>query len=575
MALAESQASHWAFQPLTEAIVPGGGADENPIDAFLLRELEAHGLSMSVSAGKRTLVRRVYLDLTGLPPTLDAVEEFVLDEESDAVERLVVRLLANPAYGERWGRHWMDVARYSDAKGYVDAGEMRYPFAYSYRDYVIQAFNGDMPFDQFVREQIAADRLSGGKDTASLAALGFLTVGSRYNFFPHEIIDDRIDVVTRGFLGLTVQCARCHDHKFDPVPARDYYALYSVFANSFEPTPDQAPRLGSPGNAEGAAFMSKLDETAAKHVAKRVDLHQRMSSELRAWAGDYLRYIVQTTPEHRTPSQPKLRTERGLLREVSAYASGGVVRWRRFLASRTAADPVWGLWQLLSAAKREQIPAVLEQAMTDWEDQAVPNPLVLEAFRGTKVNGLIDAADIYGTLIESVVEKWESLQMDTPGANELVNADEEQLRQSMYGEDAPGTIAMDALDDVLTLDESVEARKHFADVERVFLEHWEGVAPRPMLMQDKAKSQPQHVFLRGDSQRLGALVPRAIPATMTGSEAVAIDHGSGRLELALAIGNPDNPLTAARSRDPSPDTPAGPYSSVAMRGRSESIGADA
>ena len=133
--------------------------------------------------------------------------------------KLVDRLLASPEYGERWGRHWLDVARYADAKGYVDAGEPKYPFAYTYRDYVVRAFNEDLPYDQFVREQIAADLL-GTKDSQSLAALGFLTVGSRYNFFPHEIIDDRIDVVTRGLLGLTAACARCHDHKYDPIRPR-------------------------------------------------------------------------------------------------------------------------------------------------------------------------------------------------------------------------------------------------------------------------------------------------------------------------------------------------------------------
>ena len=156
----------------------------------------------SPKASPRTLIRRVYFDLIGLPPTSAEVAAFENEHAANPLQtmtKLVDRLLASQEYGERWGRHWLDVARYADAKGYVDAGEPKYPFAYTYRDYVVRAFNEDLPYDQFVREQIAADLL-GTKDSQSLAALGFLTVGSRYNFFPHEIIDDRIDVVTRGFL---------------------------------------------------------------------------------------------------------------------------------------------------------------------------------------------------------------------------------------------------------------------------------------------------------------------------------------------------------------------------------------
>ena len=170
-------------------------------------------MSPSPTANPRELIRRASVELTGLPASFAEVEAFRKAYAADAQQAmslLLDRLLASPEYGERWGRHWLDVARYADAKGYVDAGEPKYPFAYTYRDYVVEAFNRDLPFDQFIREQIAADLLD-KKSPASMAALGFLTVGSRFNFFPHEIIDDRIDVVTRGFLGLTATCARCHE----------------------------------------------------------------------------------------------------------------------------------------------------------------------------------------------------------------------------------------------------------------------------------------------------------------------------------------------------------------------------
>ena len=212
---------HWAYQPITLPALPqvedpswGRGS----LDRFVLARLEAAGLAPSPVADRRTLIRRAYYDLIGLPPTYDEVRAFAEDPRPDDFARVVDGLLARPEYGERWGRHWLDVARYADTKGYVDGGETNYPFAYAYRDYVIASFNADLPFDRFVVEQIAADRLETGHTNDHLAALGFLTVGHRFNFFPHEVIDDRIDVVTRGFMGLTLSCARCHDHKYDSIP---------------------------------------------------------------------------------------------------------------------------------------------------------------------------------------------------------------------------------------------------------------------------------------------------------------------------------------------------------------------
>jgi hypothetical protein len=382
-------------------------------------------------------------------------------------------------------------------------------------------------------------------NVSSLAALGFLTVGSRYNFFPHEIIDDRIDVVTRGFLGLTVQCARCHDHKFDPISARDYYSLYSVFANSVEPTPDLAPRIGSTtGIGENEEFTKKLEDSATRHAEVREKLHQRMMHEMRAWAGDYLRYIVQTTPEHRTEPQAELRTERGLLREFSAYAGGGMVRWRRYLESRSSNDPFWGMWQRLSATSRGEIPDRFSSLLELWRQEAAPNAKLLAALLGAKVVSLADAANIYGEVLESTVEKWEALLVESPDATSLPDAADEQLRQVLYGDDSPATISIDDSDDVYTLDESVEARTSFANIERVFLENWHGVAPRPMLLAERPRAREQRVFERGDARRPGEVAPRVIPAIVTGNRAVDVQSISGRRELAAAIASSENPLTA-------------------------------
>jgi len=245
---AVAAAAHWAFRPIKK-VAPPVPADRawvrSPVDAFVLARLKAAGISPSPAASKRTLIRRATVDLLGIPPTAEEVDAFEADQSPDAFARLVDRLLSSPRYGERWGRHWLDVARYADTKGYVFTQDRSYPFAYTYRDYVVSAFNADLGYDQFVIEQLAGDQVAKGKDKRPLAGLGFLTVGRRFLLDQNEIIDDRIDVVSRGFLGLTVTCARCHDHKFDPIPTEDYYSLYGVFASSVEPA--DLPLLEEPG----------------------------------------------------------------------------------------------------------------------------------------------------------------------------------------------------------------------------------------------------------------------------------------------------------------------------------------
>ena len=200
----------WSLQPVRSPIPPRvkhSGWVQTTIDQFVLAKLEANGLTPSAAVDRRTLLRRMTFDLTGLPPTFAEVRAFENDRSPAAVEKVVDRLLASPHYGERWGRHWLDVARYSDTKGYVFTEERRYPFSYTYRDYVIDAFNDDLPFNRFVLEQLAADQLDLGNDHSALAAMGFLTVGRRFSNNMNDIIDDRIDVVSRGLLGLAVTCA--------------------------------------------------------------------------------------------------------------------------------------------------------------------------------------------------------------------------------------------------------------------------------------------------------------------------------------------------------------------------------
>ena len=232
--------THWSFRPVKRVAPPrvkNAAWVKSPIDNFVLAKLEAKALAPAPPADRRTLIRRATLQLTGLPPTSEEISAFSSDRSPNAFEKVVDRLLASLAYGERWGRHWLDVARYADTKGYVFTEDAVYHNAYTYRDWVIRSINEDLPYDRFLIQQLAADKLPLGDDRRPLAALGFLTVGRRFLNDPVFINDDRIDVTTRGLMALTVGCARCHNHKFDPITAKDYYALYGVFASSSEPNP--------------------------------------------------------------------------------------------------------------------------------------------------------------------------------------------------------------------------------------------------------------------------------------------------------------------------------------------------
>jgi hypothetical protein len=372
---------HWAWQPLTKPTVPtvkNQSWGQSPVDNFILAKLEAQGFTPNPIADKRTLIRRATFDLIGLPPTPDEVELFIADNSPDAFAKVVDRLLASPHYGERWGRHWLDVARYSDTKGMVrrQREDPRSPYAWTYRDYVIKSFNDDKPYNQFIIEQLAADKLPATKSNpTNLAALGFLTVGERFMGMRHDVINDQIDVVTKGFLGLTVSCARCHDHKFDPIPTKDYYSLHGIFASTLEPTAEPV--------------IQKIPNTA-----------------------DYKDYYQQRT---------KLE------------------------------------------AQKDDIEARAQVARRD--------------------------------------------------------RDREQIRLLQR-----------------------EQRENATQVARLEMTH-PGAVIRAMAVQDAARPRNSPVFIRGEAENRGELVPRRFLEVLSGPNRTPFTNGSGRLELAHAIVNPNNPLT--------------------------------
>ena len=334
---------HWAFVPIQNPAPPEVKAATG-IDQFIVASLKQNGLSLSPKITRQQLIRRATFDLTGLPPTWEEVVAFENDKSPNAFEKVIDRLLKSPRYGERWGRHWLDIARYADTEGGAAIGFTRFPFSYTYRDYVISAFNSDTPYDRFVLEQLAADQLELDENDPALAGLGFLTVGMQFRN-PHDTIDDQIDVVTRGLLALTVACARCHDHKYDAVPTTDYYSLYATFASSS--SPDLLPLVGRPAETpQYASYQRELRKLQIQRDDLSREQSEVMRGRLRMQVGLYLREIAKGTPEQDLASQfLSYRTD-----DLRPHILN---RWRDYLAKLPENDGVFGLWIQSSRAESD------------------------------------------------------------------------------------------------------------------------------------------------------------------------------------------------------------------------------
>src|SRR3954452_6665763 len=318
----------------------------NDVDLFILSRLEAKGLVPALEADKRTLIRRASYDLIGPPPSTDEIDRFVRDTSADAFEKVIDRLLASPRYGERWGRHWLDVARYSDSvNDSVNSGQ-RFPWSYTYRDWVIQSLNEDMPYDRFVLYQLAADRVT-GIDPRHLAALGFLSLGREFPKSYPETVDDRIDAVARGFLGLTVACARCHDHKFDPIPTRDYYSFYSILSNIRQP--EELPLLANAGNLspKQQLYETRLERIRKEYQDYRVRRNAEMVAFFKTQTADYLLAARDTQAMSNTEIEELVRD-----RQLNQHV---LQRWRKYLRdSKASGEPVFQLWHAAAAIPAAQ-----------------------------------------------------------------------------------------------------------------------------------------------------------------------------------------------------------------------------
>ncbi len=352
----QEETSYWAYQAVKDTAPPdvkNATWIKSPLDRFILAKLEENKLSPALPADKRTLIRRVTFDLTGLPPSPEEIDAFLKDESPQAFEKVVNRLLDSPHYGERWGRHWLDVVRYAESSANDANAVMR--FAWRYRNYVIDAFNRDLPYDQFIVEQLAGDLLPPTDDMSArirrMTATGYLMVGPKALAETDkeqsrlDIVDDQIDVTGRAFLGLTIACARCHDHKFDAIRAVDYYALAGIF-RSTEPFKDEArnssmwwefPLFEAPGEKPFMVMAPK--ETAPRNL--RVHLRGN-----RFTLGQVVpRGFVQVVGRAFQPDSPNTRV--GL--ESPTYGGSGRLELAHWIASKdnplTARVMVNRLWQ--------------------------------------------------------------------------------------------------------------------------------------------------------------------------------------------------------------------------------------
>ncbi len=568
-----SSRDHWAFQAPQERSVPAvrdTAWPQSAIDQFILQRLEANGLRPSPPADKRTLIRRATYDLTGLPPTLKEVADFEKDSAPDALAKLVDRLLASPRYGERWGRHWLDVARYADTKGYVYYyEESRFVHPHAYRDWVIRAFNEDLPYDRFLLLQIAGDQIlaasQNGSDSSgastlrwptpvydpSVAALGFLTLGRRFLDLAPDIIDDQIDVLMRGTQALTVGCARCHDHKFDPIPTRDYYSLYGVFQGSeerivaLEPPPEPNQLMEFSRARAYIEFERGLRERLDKLESKFKAACDEVADRLRQRTKDYLVAVLDVA---KLPSDANVRPQP---EDINPF---NVRQWERYLAGRTNdMDALFAPWHAFSRLEPDKFS---EQAAAVARDlcgktRGKLNPLVAQLF-ATAPGSMVEVAERYGDLLSRIHQNWQSSLTNAAKAKaklqQLDNPDEESLRQVLYGPEAPVLVPPGRIVEL-------DVHLYFDDPNRVALatlqmqlEQWivtNAAAPlHAVVLRDRKEQVMPVIFRRGDPLKPGERVPRQFLEIVGGPSRQPFKEGSGRLELARAIASPENPLTA-------------------------------
>ncbi len=493
----------WSLQIPKPQTVPAN-TEPTSIDRFIRAKWDEKGVNPVALADKRTLVRRVTFDLTGLPPTPLEVDAFVADASPKAWENLIDRLLKSPQYGERWGRYWLDVARYAEDQAHT-FGVTPKKNAYLYRDWVIQAFNDDMPYDQFVRLQIAGDLLPEPKDDLfkRLAGMGFLGLGAEYykNTAREQAIaeelDDRVDTLTRGFLGLTVSCARCHDHKFDPIPTRDYYSLAGIYYGS---NLTQTP-LAKPDE------LKTYTEAQAKVTVAEETVNRFLSDAGKAAAKEAAAITVKYLEAARKIRTAKAKPQEFVSKDgVNRYF---LDRWLKFLDPVNAgkAPAIFKDWFALKAdAKPEEVGTAAAVIQAKLASVDVPDVVVNKKGKSVAKNPDPLAKAMF---------------LDAAAPLFVAPADAEKL-----------FVTADAKPKLTELRGEVEKQKKSSP-------------PAPLAAHVvSGGEQGMKVYIRGNPATKGEDAPKGFLQVMANIDAKPTGKPFTRLDLANAIASPDNPLTA-------------------------------
>ena len=538
----------WSLKPLKPiTLLSSQESPSGVIDRLIASRLKKNGLTPAKPADRYTLLRRMSYDITGLPPTFDATQSFENDRSPNAISKRIKEMLAKPAFGEHFARKWLDLARYADTKGYVYTEERRYAFAYTYRDWVVDAFNRDLPYNDFLRLQLAADRYP-ATPTKDLAALGFLTVGRRFvNNIP-DVIDDRIDVIMRTTQGLTVACARCHDHKFDPIPTKDYYALYGVLAQSADINVKIGPLSGTPDaqNTYTAKRQAALTAFSKRVELERVNLASRLRSQLP-------RYMEAVPNVASLPSADfyiilgKDDINPFVVRRLKTQLDQAVSRKSR----------IFMLWDALGigddARFKSQAPRVLERLRSDTAFRKQFNTRIVDALLANLKPDSTDeaAGKIFGDVLAAVNAQWQAAITVGQGNGKplpeaLPAPDAEELRRFIYGNDSVFTVPDTAMNELEWLfDEPTRVELNRLKMAVDTLDAESPVAPdHAMALIETPRKAPQRIYRRGDPRLPAGPAPAAFLTAVPNCAYPSAVTTPGRRELAESIIARDNPLTA-------------------------------
>lgn len=527
-----SEKAFWAFQPLQHPAVPrvkNTAWIKSPIDAFVLEKLKARKLAPAPPADKLTLLRRATYDLTGLPPTEAEIRAFLADNSPAAFSKVVERLLSSPRYGEKWGRHWLDVARYADSTGNDE--DHRYPHAWKYRDYVIEAFNTDLPYDQFVREQLAGDLLPAPDGSQvnrrGIIATGFLALGPKAiaqqdkKKMLYDVYDEQVDVTSKAFMGLTMACARCHNHKFDPLLTRDYYSLVGMFASTRSFT--------NPDSHVSVVLEKPLvtrDVWAQYQAAKKA--HQEKEKRTRLASEEILDSIKEPAAIEHAAQLARLMLAAHQVYQDSlplaeaarqvGMAETTLQRWVDYLKPKDLTPQHLLAWRNVPPEKRAEVAQDyqqrFQQRLAEWQEK-------VDKWRVTYQQALRDNKEL-------------------PGKPAFEAGEDRFFHETYFGKDGPFAVSDD--DIRLTATQKAEIARL-----RQELEQLKKSAPKEPEMAcaiEDGEIVAQKVLVRGDYNHLGEAAPKAFPAILSRYDTKPEFTGSGRLQFATWLTQPEHPLTS-------------------------------